>query len=74
VVASDLPALHEVVAPQWGGFAAPDDEVALADALETYVTDAGARRSAGEAGRAWVLAERTWRGAAVQYRDLYRRL
>lgn len=74
VVASDLPALREIVTPAWGAFAAPDDEVALADALETYVTDASARRAAGDAGRAWVLAERTWRGAAAQYRALYRDL
>ncbi|MBT0994614.1 glycosyltransferase [Cellulomonas sp. DKR-3] len=74
VVASGLPALREIVTPAWGGFATPDDETALADALETYVTDPDARRRAGAAGRAWVLAERTWRGAADQYAALYRGL
>lgn len=71
VVASDLPALRELVTPAWGALAAAENPAALATALETFVTDPVARHDAGSAGRAWILAERTWRRAAEQYRALY---
>jgi colanic acid/amylovoran biosynthesis glycosyltransferase len=55
VVASDEVGLPECVLAPWGFLAAPGDAVALADALRAALSlDAGQRRAAGEAARAWV--------------------
>ena len=65
VVASDLPALAELVEDGRTGLLVPaEDPAALAEALERL----------GAAGRQWALATRTWAGNARRYRDLYARL
>lgn len=72
LVVSDLPALTEIAAPDSRGLAFPTgDATALAAVLERLMDqpELGARIAA--AGRAWVLAERTWAANGPRYRDLY---
>jgi glycosyltransferase involved in cell wall biosynthesis len=72
LVVSDLPALVEIAAPGERGLAFPhDDPAALASALETLIDQPQLIRQFGEAGRRWVLAERTWGANGNRYRDVY---
>lgn len=73
VVASDLPALAEVLAGGAGLLVAPDDAAALADALATLHADPARRASLAAAGRT-VAAERTWRSQGLRYRQVYEQL
>lgn len=75
VVASDLPALAEVLSPLDGGspaglLVAPDDVEAWAHALTHLLDDAAARTSLVAAGRA-VASERTWSRLVARYTDVY---
>ena len=75
VVASDLPALAELVEDGRTGLLVPaEDPAALAEALERLAADPAERERLGAAGRQWALATRTWAGNARRYRDLYARL
>lgn len=61
VVASDLPALREIVNDGVTGLLAPpDDPAGLTLVLERLVQDAGLRDRLGRAARDHVLAHRTW--------------
>ncbi|MER7073751.1 glycosyltransferase family 4 protein [Terrabacter sp. NPDC000476] len=74
VVASDLPALAEIVAvPGTGLLARPEDAQDLATRLQTLLDDEPLRRRLGDAGRAFA-ATRTWQGLAARYRNLYEHL
>ncbi|WP_299167694.1 glycosyltransferase [uncultured Arthrobacter sp.] len=68
VVASDLPALKEILENSVTGIlVVPDDAEALADALRGLMDEDGVRATAvalGTAGRQLVLTERTWAGNA----------
>lgn len=71
VVASDLPALAEIVAsPGAGLLARPEDPDSLADTLHVLLDDEPLRLRLGHAGRAFA-ATRTWNGMAARYRDVY---
>lgn len=71
VVASDLPALAELVTHGLSGLLVPPQEpCALAGALGTLVADAGLRASLAKGGRE-VAAERTWGKLARTYLDAY---
>ncbi|WP_309133846.1 glycosyltransferase family 4 protein [Cellulomonas sp.] len=71
VVASDLPALAEIVdEPGAGLLAAPDDAEALADAIGRLVEDRALGERLGAAGREFA-ATRTWAAAGAAYRRLY---
>ncbi|MDQ2964905.1 MAG: glycosyltransferase family 4 protein [Chloroflexota bacterium] len=73
LIVSDLPALVEIAAPGERGLAFPHgDADGLADALETLIDQPEMRRLFGDAGRAWVLAERTWGHNGERYREIYR--
>lgn len=75
VVASDLPALAELVDHGRTGLLVPaEDPAALADALARLAADPAERARLGAAGRQWALATRTWEANARRYRDLYDRL
>ncbi|WP_017557880.1 glycosyltransferase [Nocardiopsis baichengensis] len=75
VVASDLPALRELLAGGEAGLmVAPGDAVGLSEALERLYGDPDLRSELGDAGRAEVSAHRTWPRIAEVYRDLYARL
>ena len=61
VVGSDLPALREIIDDGGTGLLAPaEDPRELAQAISTLLSDAGYRAALGQAGRAAVLAGRTW--------------
>lgn len=71
VVASDLPALAEVVgAPGAGLLVRPEDPRALADRLRDLQADPALRRRLAARGRD-VAATRTWRAMALRYRTVY---
>jgi glycosyltransferase involved in cell wall biosynthesis len=72
LVVADLPALAEIATPGERGLAfRVEDADALATELERLMDDPELARRLGEAGRAWVLAERTWARNGARYRDLY---
>lgn len=72
VVASDLPALREIVQHQKTGALFPaDDASALAAAVEPLLSDGALRSSLGSAARAWVAEGRTWASNAQRYRAAY---
>ena len=61
VVASDLPALREIIDDGGNGLLVPAaSPVELARTISALLLDASRRASMGRAGRAAVLAERTW--------------
>ncbi|WP_051139776.1 glycosyltransferase family 4 protein [Aestuariimicrobium kwangyangense] len=70
VVASDLPALAEVVSPAGGSLARAGDPLSLAEHLSAVLDDPDALQRAGLLGRSWA-AERTWRRAASHYDRVY---
>ena len=75
VVASDLPALREIVRHEHTGLLVPAaDPRALAEALERLLADPAARDRMGREGRAEVLATRTWQANASLTLKGYRRL
>jgi glycosyltransferase involved in cell wall biosynthesis len=76
VVASDLPALREIIDDGGSGLLAPAaSPIELAEMISALLSDAGRRVSMGHAGRAAVLAERTWaanaRALATRYAGLH---
>ena len=75
VVASDLPALAELVEDERTGLLVPaEDPAALAAALDRLAGDPAERARLGAAGREWALQTRTWEANARRYRALYDRL
>lgn len=75
VVASDLPALREIVDHGITGMLSPaDDPQSLAKTLATLLGDEPLRRSLGENGRQKVLQNRTWAANAQRYEDTYQEL
>mgnify|MGYP001942909212 FL=1 len=73
VVASDLPALREIVEPGVTGELIPAGESAsLADVLTKLAYSNEKRASYGSAGRSLVGAHRTWAKAAYRYNQAYR--
>jgi glycosyltransferase involved in cell wall biosynthesis len=73
VVASDLPALAEVLTDGAGRLVPAEDAAALADALDEVRQDDATRAGLVAAGRE-VAAGRTWARNGVRYRELYERL
>ena len=69
VVGSDLPAVAEVLAPG-SPRTAPGDPAALAGALRPLL-DPAERARLGDAGHAWVAAERTWPSVTARYGTAY---
>lgn len=75
VVASDLPALAELVEDGVTGRLVPASDVEqLAQVLAELLDDPAERRRLGAAGRSWALGSRTWAGNAERYGQLYGRL
>jgi glycosyltransferase involved in cell wall biosynthesis len=75
VVASDLPALAELVDHGVTGLLFhPEDPEDLARSLESLLADPARADDMGRAGRRWALAERTWAANAAKYGRLYRSL
>ena len=75
VVASDLPALRELLADGRAGTLVPaGDAVSLADAVVRLTKDDRLRQQQVKSAQEEVLAHRTWGRNAQVYRDLYERL
>lgn len=75
VVASQLPALAELLGDGASGLLVPpDDPPTLAKALAELRDDPGLRKRLGAAGREAVAAGRTWERIAQNYLELYSRL
>lgn len=71
VVASSLPALAELVAPGERGLTFPPSAPsAMADVIDSMMSDADSRRRFADAGRDWVRADRTVQANAERYRAL----
>lgn len=74
VLASDLPALAEIVGRPGTGLLAPAGDVqAWAARIERLATDAATRATLGASGRRFA-AGRTWTAAGRAYRELYEEL
>jgi len=74
VVASDLPALAEIVgAPGTGLLSTPEDPASLAGRLRELYDDEALRQALGSRGREFA-ATRTWRAMAGRYDSIYRAL
>lgn len=76
VVGSDLPALREIIDDGGNGLLAPaEDPRELAQAISTLLSNAVYRAALGQAGRAAVLAGRTWaanaRALTTRYAGLH---
>ena len=72
VVASDLPALREIVAPPDRGLTfSQGDAEELASVLIALQDDPERREAIAEAGYAWVREERTWRTNGDRYRRYF---
>jgi glycosyltransferase involved in cell wall biosynthesis len=72
VVASDVPALAEIVAAGiTGDLVPPGDPVALADRLERLAAEPETRAAYGRAARERVGRDRTWTAAAHRYAAAY---
>ena len=75
VVASDLPALRELLDDGDSGILVPpEDPQALAEAVARLMEDTALRRQQVKAAREQVMTTRTWERNAEVYRDLYTRL
>lgn len=66
IVASDLPVLHEVLAPGWSVMVPPDDAAAWADAVTGLARDPVRRRALGAAAHARFVAHHTWGARAAR--------
>lgn len=74
VVASDLPALREIVCPPARGYVFKERSAEdLADTLSTMLSDPTGLRALGENGRSWVVEERQWSNNASTYKEAYSR-
>lgn len=72
VLVSDLPALTEIVdAPHRGHVFAVEDAHSLTDAIAELLADPAERTRLGQAGRAWIEAERQWNQNGPRYRRVY---
>lgn len=75
VIASDLPALTELVNHDKTGLLVPAEDInAWAEAIRSLLEDPERAAQMGEAGRQWVLTERTWRANAEKYDRLYQEI
>ncbi|APF39939.1 glycosyltransferase family 4 protein [Neomicrococcus aestuarii] len=75
IVASDLPALRELVQDGFNGILSePDSPEALAEAIARGLSDPKLREELGARGREWVLEDRTWSANARKYSAMYESL
>jgi glycosyltransferase involved in cell wall biosynthesis len=74
VVASDLPALAELVGGGRGVLARPGEPASLADVLEPLLYDPDRRGRLGSTARRWVAEHRTWAAVVPRYLEVYRGL
>jgi glycosyltransferase involved in cell wall biosynthesis len=72
LLVSDQPALVDTTGHGERGLSyAADDPSALAAQVRTLIEQPELRRTLGQAGRAWVVRERTWSANGRRYRELF---
>lgn len=75
VVATDLPALAEIVHhEQTGLLVAPNSTAALSEAIGRLLYDCDHRAQLAAAAKEWVATERTWSKVAARYQKVYQQL
>src|SRR5699024_727257 len=75
VIASDLPALSELVNHNKTGLLVPAEDInAWAHAIQNLLDNPKRAAEMGCVGREWVLEERTWQANAQKYDQLYRQI
>lgn len=74
VVASDIPGYAEVVTPETGALAPPDDADALAETIEAMLADEPARVERGRAARRRAETEFAWPLLARRLESCYERV
>ena len=73
VVASDIPGYREVTTPETSVTVAPDDPVALADAVTALLADEPRRVAMGAAARALAIERYAWSDIARRLEGIYER-
>ena len=75
VIASDLPALAELIEhDRTGVLVQPDSLSALTEALGQLLYDSAYQQRLANAAKEWVAATRTWSNVAAQYKEVYQEL
>ena len=75
LIVADLPALVEIAEPDQRGLAfAAGNAAALADAIERLMDAPALAARIGEAGREWVVRERSWSANGHRFREVYERV
>jgi glycosyltransferase involved in cell wall biosynthesis len=75
VIASDLPALAELIEhDRTGVLVQPDSLSALTEALGQLLYDSAYQQRLADAAKEWVAATRTWSNVAAQYNEVYQQL
>lgn len=75
VIASDLPALREILDPPSRGIVyEPGDVEMLADAIESLVDNPGERERMGSSGRNWLVSNRQWAMNGQVYAEVFANL
>jgi glycosyltransferase involved in cell wall biosynthesis len=75
VIASDLPALAELIEhDRTGVLVQPDSLSALTEALGQLLYDSAYQQRLANAAKEWVAATRTWSNVAAQYKEVYQQL
>jgi glycosyltransferase involved in cell wall biosynthesis len=75
VIASDLPALRELVAPgRRGEVFAPDDPDSLADTAGRLLDSPDLRKARAQEAKEWILEERTLESNAKRYGEILSRV
>lgn len=75
VIASNLPALAELINhEQTGLLVAPDSAAALTEAISGLLYDSGHRQRLAAAAKDWVAETRTWSQVAKTYQQVYQQL
>jgi glycosyltransferase involved in cell wall biosynthesis len=75
LVVAALPALLEIAEPEERGLAfRAGDAPALAAAISRLMDEPGLASRLGEAGRSWVVRERSWAANGPRFREVYERL
>jgi len=74
LIASDLPALREIViSRQTGVLVEPDDPNKLAEAILYLLDDPQERKRLGANARAWVVENRDWSNIVSIYHEVYKK-
>ncbi len=72
VLASNLPALAEIVdPPHRGRLFEPEDAASLADEVEALLADPELRDRLGAAGRSWIEDQRQWKHNGPRYQGVF---